>query len=156
MRKAISTARSRRKKTITRTIIFKLHKPGRRKTRALLWAQVQVTRMTVHILEALRETPGEVRYDKALAFVQEAYSRKAQGEKSDRTIILATILEFCFNEKRTSDIGETTPEQTQQQKEIKKWTPPSVPTYSCCRLSRHCPSAHGGVSRGCAHIADVV
>jgi transcription elongation factor Elf1 len=122
--KAITTALNKRKKKITRTIICKLHKPSRRKAGALLWAQAQVTNMTAHILEALRETPGEERDDKALAFIQEMYSRKAQGHPSNLTILLADILADAFGEPERK---RQRAQQDDEKPPITIWEPPYVP-----------------------------
>lgn len=96
IREALVYERTQRLPTVTRTIILKLHKPSRRKERALLWAQIHVTNMTAHILETLREDPEQFREDGAFACVVEMLSRKAQGEKGDRTQVLADILSECF------------------------------------------------------------
>lgn len=96
IRKALETAMNKRPRTVYRTIVLKLHQPGRRKERALLWAQAHATNMTAHILEALREEPGEVHYDRTLACIREMYSRKAQGQTGQRTQILADILSESF------------------------------------------------------------
>lgn len=93
---AIEAAQASRPRSVCRTIKLKLHKPSRRKERALLWAQAHVTNMTAHILETLREEPGEVRNDRALACLHEMYARKAQGESGSRTQILADILSAGF------------------------------------------------------------
>ncbi len=137
--KAITTVLNKRKKKITRTIICKLHKPSRRKAGALLWAQVQVTNMTAHILEALRETPGDVRDDKALAFIQEMYLRKAQGHPSNLTILLADILADAFGEperkrhRAQQNDATTSNEQVASDDEkppITTWDPPDMPFIS--------------------------
>jgi predicted RNA-binding Zn-ribbon protein involved in translation (DUF1610 family) len=136
--RAITTALDKRPKKITRTIICKLHNPSRRKVRALLWAQVHVTNMTAHILEALRETPGEVRNDKALAFIREVYARKARGHPSNRTVLLANILATAFNRPRSSgssvaqapDTEAPADEQQPADEETRsteRWEPPAVP-----------------------------
>ncbi|NNJ11675.1 hypothetical protein EKD04_015170 [Chloroflexales bacterium ZM16-3] len=96
IRDALEAALSKRPRTVCRMIVLKLHRPSRRKEHALLWAQVHVTNMTAHILETLREEPGEVRYDRALACIREMYSRKAQGESGQRTQVLADILSQSF------------------------------------------------------------
>jgi hypothetical protein len=133
---AITTALNKRKKQITRTIICKLHKPSRRKARALLWAQVQVTNMTAHILEALRETPGEVRDDKALAFIQEMYARKAQGYPKSLTMILADLLATAFTEpgrrrsrsaRDTDEPADASHPAAEEGSNQTTWTSPAVP-----------------------------
>lgn len=99
----------KRPRTVCRTIVFKLHKPTRRKERTLLWAQMQVTNMTAHILETLREEPGKLRPDGAIAVVLEMLSRKAQGQSGQRVQVLADVLSECFlrGKQRSSHSSKT-------------------------------------------------
>src|SRR5262249_1158113 len=100
VRAAIERSLKRRPKRIYRPIVVKLHNPSQRKVDALLWAQRHVTNMISHILEALRETPGQYRPDGAFACIAELYARRAQGAKVDSTILLADILSQRFRGKQ--------------------------------------------------------
>ncbi|NOK71582.1 MAG: hypothetical protein GFH25_541324n25 [Chloroflexi bacterium AL-N10] len=133
LQRAIAIARQHRKKHITRTIVLKLHNPSHRKVRALIWAQVQATNMTAHILEALRETPDTIRHDGAFAFIEEARARKAQGARSRLATILADMLSACFTEKQPTAtlVSDTTQAPRQRRTHSSQtWTPPNMPRIS--------------------------
>lgn len=128
---------TKRPRTVCRTIVFKLHKPTRRKERALLWAQRHVTNMTAHILETLREEPDQLRSDGAFAVVLEMFSRKAQGQSGQRVQILADILSECFlaGKQRLPKQGATQKKQIIKRKplQVTPLRPTDFPVTSVLR-----------------------
>ncbi len=81
LRQAIATARAKRKKKITRTVVFKLHKPGRRKLQPDLGAGAGYKYGRTCSLKSCAKRRVTSAMIRRLRLFSEAYKRKPGAQK---------------------------------------------------------------------------